>query len=85
MDVYLGRISYETGAENFLQWFKLPEPVLCVGGYLQIELLGRAQRCDIDGLFYICISNVKAMGLPIYDFGVQNLKPSGDFELEYTD
>ncbi|KAF3632043.1 hypothetical protein FXO38_26312 [Capsicum annuum] len=31
------------------------------------------------------ISNVKAMGLPIYDFGVQNLKPSGDFELEYTD
>lgn len=25
--------------ENCLQTFKLPEPVLCIGGYLQIELL----------------------------------------------
>ena len=39
--------------ENCLQPFKLPEPVLCVGGYMQIELLGRVQRQEIDGLFYI--------------------------------
>lgn len=39
--------------ENRLQIFKLPEPVLCVGGFLQIELLGRVQRQDVDGLFYI--------------------------------
>ncbi|XP_060218770.1 F-box protein At4g00755-like isoform X3 [Lycium barbarum] len=40
--------------ENRLQQFKLPESVLCIGGYLQIELLGIAERCDIDDLFYIC-------------------------------
>ncbi|MCD7461173.1 hypothetical protein HAX54_045425 [Datura stramonium] len=39
--------------ENCLQNFKLPEPVLCVGGYLQIELLGRTLKCDLDDLFYI--------------------------------
>lgn len=36
-----------------LQKFKLPEPVLCIGGYLQIELLGRVQRQEMDGLYYI--------------------------------
>ena len=39
--------------ENRLQNFKLPEPVLCIGGILQIELLGRVQRQEMDGLFYI--------------------------------
>lgn len=38
---------------NLLQKFELPKPVLCIGGYLQIELLGRVQRQDMDGLFYI--------------------------------
>ena len=36
-----------------MQKFTLPEPVLCIGGILQIELLGRAQREESDGLFYI--------------------------------
>jgi hypothetical protein len=36
-----------------MQKFKLPEPVLCVGGILQIELLGRAQRNQVDDLSYI--------------------------------
>ncbi|KAL0373625.1 UNVERIFIED_CONTAM: F-box protein [Sesamum radiatum] len=39
--------------ENNLQQFKLPKPVLCIGGYLQVELLGRVQRAEVDGLFYI--------------------------------
>lgn len=38
---------------NIPQKFKLPKPVLCIGGYLQIELLGRVQRQEMDGLFYI--------------------------------
>lgn len=38
---------------NRLQTFKLPEPVLFVGGYLQIELLGRVQRQEMDSLYYI--------------------------------
>ncbi|KAK4344909.1 hypothetical protein RND71_035085 [Anisodus tanguticus] len=43
--------------ENCLQQFKLQEPVLCIGGYLQIELLGRVQRQHTDNLFYICFSD----------------------------
>lgn len=39
--------------ENRLQNFKLPEPVLCIGGFLQIELSGRVQRQEMDDLFYI--------------------------------
>ncbi|KAJ3682107.1 hypothetical protein LUZ60_014680 [Juncus effusus] len=39
--------------ENELHSFKLPRPVLCIGGVVQIELIGRAQRCYIDNLFYI--------------------------------
>ncbi|XP_060218773.1 F-box protein At4g00755-like isoform X6 [Lycium barbarum] len=70
--------------ENRLQQFKLPESVLCIGGYLQIELLGIAERCDIDDLFYICIRHVKVRGKPLSPaFGVQNVEPSGDFVLEY--
>ncbi|CAN4125782.1 unnamed protein product [Withania somnifera] len=70
--------------ENCLQQFKLPESVLCIGGYLQIELLGIAQICDIDNLFYICICHVKVRGRPLSPaFGVQNVEPSGDFVLKY--
>lgn len=39
--------------ENRLQKFKLPEPALCIGGILQIELLGRVQKQEMDGLYYI--------------------------------
>lgn len=39
--------------ENHLQNFKLPEPILCIGGFLQIELLGRVQTQATDDLFYI--------------------------------
>lgn len=39
--------------ESCLQKFMLPEPVLCIGGILQIELLGRVQTQEMDGLYYI--------------------------------
>lgn len=39
--------------ENCLQKFKLPEPALCIGGFLQVELLGRVQRQEMDGLYYV--------------------------------
>ncbi|KAK4484555.1 hypothetical protein RD792_007139 [Penstemon davidsonii] len=48
--------------EHKIQSFKLPQPVLCLGGYLKIELLGRVQRHQKDGLFYICLSYVRALG-----------------------
>ncbi|KAL6509481.1 hypothetical protein OROGR_022791 [Orobanche gracilis] len=40
--------------ENWLQTFKLPEPVLCIGGILRVELLGRVQTQEMDGQYYIC-------------------------------
>ncbi|MCL7048085.1 hypothetical protein MKW94_005850, partial [Papaver nudicaule] len=39
--------------ESCLQSFKLPEPVLAMGGLLQIELLGRVQLSPDDGLYYL--------------------------------
>ncbi|XP_058757102.1 F-box protein At4g00755-like [Vicia villosa] len=48
--------------ENKLQHFKLPEPVLCIGGFLLVELLGSAQEFVGNNLFYICISHVKVVG-----------------------
>lgn len=48
--------------ENRLQKFKLPEPVICIGGFLQIELLGRVQKQAADGKYYICVAHVQAIG-----------------------
>ncbi|XP_047251924.1 F-box protein At4g00755-like [Capsicum annuum] len=71
--------------EKCLQRFKLPEPVVCVGGYLQILLLGRVQRQEMDDLFYICISHVRVVGLPLGStFDVKVLEPSQEFVLNYN-
>ncbi|XP_020589992.1 F-box protein At4g00755-like [Phalaenopsis equestris] len=48
--------------DNNFQSFKLPRPALCIGGILQIELLGRVQVQELDGLYYICICHVEARG-----------------------
>lgn len=45
-----------TKQENVLQKFELPELALCVGGFLLVELLGRVQKQEIDGLYYIWYS-----------------------------
>ncbi|KAL3814871.1 hypothetical protein ACJIZ3_016139 [Penstemon smallii] len=64
--------------ENRLQPFKLPEPVLCIGGYLQIELLGRVQTQEMDGLFYLCVSYIRVLGRPLYPaFDIEILEPHG--------
>lgn len=69
--------------EYRLQNFKLPEPVLCIGGILQIELLGRVQRQEMDGLLYICVSYVQALGSSLSPaFSVDILEPSGMFVLK---
>ncbi|KAL1357517.1 hypothetical protein HN51_009409 [Arachis hypogaea] len=70
--------------ENCLQKFKLPEPVLCIGGVLQVELLGRVQKQEIDQLFYICISHVQVVGWPLLPaFDVKIHHPSGKCTLKY--
>ena len=52
--------------ENSLQKFKLSEPVLCIGGYLQIELLGRVQKQEMDGLYYIWLVLHKEANIFLY-------------------
>uniref|UniRef100_A0A7C8ZF47 F-box protein At4g00755-like n=2 Tax=Opuntia streptacantha TaxID=393608 RepID=A0A7C8ZF47_OPUST len=58
---------------NDTQKFHLPKPVLCIGGILKIELLGRVQRQEMDGLYYICMSHVQAVG--------QSLSPALDVDI----
>ncbi|KAK6162453.1 hypothetical protein DH2020_002294 [Rehmannia glutinosa] len=66
--------------ENRLQPFKLPEPVLCIDGYLQIELLGRVQRQEMDGLFYIwlCVLCSSSGAVPFSAFDMEVLEPCGN-------
>lgn len=74
---------YTMKQENCLQMFKLPEPVLCIGGVLLVELLGRVQRQEMDGLFYICVSHVQVQGRPLSPaFGVEVREPPGKFVLK---
>ncbi|KAG4992753.1 hypothetical protein AAZX31_09G243200 [Glycine max] len=75
--------EFPMSQENRLQKFKLPEPVLCIGGILQIELLGRVQRQEMDGLLYICVSHVQVLGSSLSPpFNVDILQPSGMFVLK---
>lgn len=48
-----------------MQSFKLPEPVLCIGGFILVEFLGRVQRCDIDDLYYIWYIFSSSSPLPV--------------------
>ncbi|VFQ75722.1 unnamed protein product [Cuscuta campestris] len=74
--------DFPMSQENCLQVFKLPEPILCIGGFLQIELMGRVQTQEVDELFYICVSHVKAIGRPLSPgFEVQILEQSGKFSM----
>ncbi|KAI8540344.1 hypothetical protein RHMOL_Rhmol09G0255700 [Rhododendron molle] len=57
--------EFPMAQENRLQKFKLPEPVLCIGGIVQVELLGRVQKQEMDNLYYICISHVQVVGRPL--------------------
>ncbi|MBA0714903.1 hypothetical protein Golax_013845 [Gossypium laxum] len=75
--------EFPMAQENCLQNFRLPEPVLCIGGILQIELLGRVQRQEMDSLYYICVSHVKVVGRPLSPaFGIQTFEHSEKFVLE---
>ncbi|MBA0802254.1 hypothetical protein Gohar_012570 [Gossypium harknessii] len=75
--------EFPMAQENCLQNFRLPEPVLCIGGILQIELLGRVQRQEMDSLYYICVSHVQVVGRPLSPaFGIQTFEHSEKFVLE---
>ncbi|KAI3985419.1 hypothetical protein MKX01_033733 [Papaver californicum] len=70
--------------ESCLQKIKLPEPVLAIGGLLQIELLGRVQIAW-DGLYYLCVSHVQVVGHPLTDDFIAELNDhSGKCVLKYN-
>ncbi|KAG2725084.1 hypothetical protein I3760_01G049800 [Carya illinoinensis] len=75
--------EFPMAQESCLLKFKLPEPVLCVGGILQIELQGRVQRQEMAGSLSTRMSYVQVMGRPLSPtFGVEILEPSGKFVLK---
>ncbi|KAK4480975.1 hypothetical protein RD792_011839 [Penstemon davidsonii] len=45
--------EFPMAQEPSMQTFKLPEPTICVGGFLQIEFLGRTRKRELDGLYYL--------------------------------
>ncbi|KAK1262614.1 F-box protein [Acorus gramineus] len=76
--------EYPMAQENILQSFKLPRPVICVGGIVRIELLGRVQKQDMDGLYYICVCHVQVIGRPLSPaFEVDFLRHLGSCVLKY--
>lgn len=75
---------FPVAQENQLQRFKLPEPVICIGGFLQIELLGRVQKQAADGKYYICVAHVQAIGRQLSPaFSVEFSEPSNTVSLKY--
>lgn len=69
---------------NELQCFKLPRPVICIGGIVQIELLGRVQIQEMDHLYYICVCHVQVVGRPLSSaFKVDIDEVSGISTLKY--
>ncbi|XP_058086410.1 F-box protein At4g00755-like isoform X2 [Magnolia sinica] len=70
--------------ENRLQTFKLPQPVICIGGILQIELLGRVQQQEMDNLYYICVCHVEVVGRSLSPaFDIDILDFPGNWVLKY--
>ncbi|XP_062217033.1 F-box protein At4g00755-like [Phragmites australis] len=70
--------------ENELQTFKLPRSVLCIGGVVKIELLGRVQKQDTDDRYYICVCHAQVIGRSLSpDFMVDISDPAGYSILKY--
>ncbi|KAL6771111.1 hypothetical protein ACKKBF_B33955 [Auxenochlorella protothecoides x Auxenochlorella symbiontica] len=65
-----------------VQAFRLPRPVLCVGGCVTVELLGKTQRQEEDGLLYVCLSYVHVVGRPLYGFAMDPWRREGGVALE---
>ncbi|XP_051123318.1 F-box protein At4g00755-like [Andrographis paniculata] len=75
--------EFPMSQEYCLQPFKLPEPVVCVGGVVQVELFGRALRNEIDGLFYICLAYIRVLGHPLEPAYNLEMLPSGELQLRH--
>ncbi|XP_074282085.1 F-box protein At4g00755-like [Silene latifolia] len=66
--------EFPMAQEAGVQRFHLPRPVLCMGGILKIELLGKVHKNFLDGLYYICVNKVQAVGRNlgrVFDIDIQ--------------
>nr|BAJ85190.1 predicted protein [Hordeum vulgare subsp. vulgare] len=63
--------------ENKLQTFKLPRPVLCIGGVVKIELLGRVQKQATDDRYYICVCHAQVVGRSLSPVFMVDINDSG--------
>ncbi|KAJ0113135.1 hypothetical protein Patl1_00363 [Pistacia atlantica] len=70
--------EFPMAQENRLQKFKLPEPVMCIGGILKIELLGRNSETR-NGWLILYLTVGRSLSPT---FGVDILEPSGKFVLK---
>ncbi|MCO5549062.1 hypothetical protein L7F22_002528 [Adiantum nelumboides] len=73
--------AFPMAQESTLQTFRLPNPTLCIGGILQVELMGRVQTQATDRLYYICVSHVYVSGQPILDFKLDSIDSAGQVML----
>lgn len=71
--------------EDKLQSFKLPRPVLCIGDILQVELLGRVQKQEMDGLYYICVCHVCVVGRPLSSISFEVQGQPKQYILKYLE
>jgi hypothetical protein len=82
---------YHVAKEDRLQTIEIP-PTLCVGGYIRLDLIGRTQRQEVDGLYYTCLGHVTCLGKPLhrliygmvnYDNGCGHSECEGDVYCRY--
>ncbi|GLJ35997.1 hypothetical protein SUGI_0722010 [Cryptomeria japonica] len=77
--------EYTMQQADILQSFKLPRPVLCIGGILQVELLGRVQTQETDKLYYICVCHVHVVGRPLTFLDFEALVQPEQFTLKHSE
>ncbi|XP_020262252.1 F-box protein At4g00755-like [Asparagus officinalis] len=76
--------EFPMAQQNELQTFKLPRPVICIGGIVQVELVGRIQVQEMDNLYYVCVCHVQVVGRPLSPvFDVDIDMASGSSVLKY--
>lgn len=66
--------EYTILGEDSLQEFHIP-PILCINGYLRIDLLGKTCRQEMDELYYCCLARVCCSGYPIQALYIQDSDP----------
>ncbi|DBA78439.1 TPA: hypothetical protein ACH3X2_007930 [Trebouxia sp. C0005] len=73
--------EYPVENSDSLQRFIIP-PMLCIGGFVRVELIGRVQRQREDNRYYTCICYVKIVGTPVYGFLPSPTQPSRSLDVQ---